>query len=294
MREEIRRYLDEHGATYTPDALRSGLLSAGYDPDEVSRALDEWASERALAGGHGDRRSFGMWSLLIYGGALAAVFLVMVLLIRTDVGLATLGAGVLLIFLLIAWAISALIGRWVVPRMGFSVALAIPLVLAAGLGGTCLAIMSGMTPPRPTPGTVELRIEPPLQFSGSGAAACFVEVDGRSSSFSAENLGTLDGRAVRLDVYNFAVTSGPTDSAEPAAGPDTPSVYISLNPVSGSEPGINYSTIVSTRLAFDTAADGRSGTVTFEGLALEGTEEPGAAPAGSISGAIAWTCEPRR
>jgi len=292
MRDEIRRYLDEHGATYTPDALRSGLLTAGYDPEEVSAALRVWESEHAQTVGKGDRGKFGTWSLLIYGGTLAAVFLVTVLLIETDVGLAVIGAVVLLVFLLVAWAISALLGRWVVPRVGWSLALLIPLVFAIGLGGTCLALMSGMTPQRPTSGTLELRIDPPLSFMGSGVAACFVELDGRSSSLSAD-LGTGDGGSVNVSVDNFQVTSEPAASPEPMTGPDAPLVFISFFPASETEPGSAYSTIFSSRLVFANAPDGQSGTITFEGLAPEPGGEPGVVPTDPISGTVNWTCEPR-
>ena len=291
MRDEIRRYLDEHGATYTSDALRSGLLTAGYDPDEVSAALLEWEAN-AQPVGQRDRGRFGTWSLLIYAVTLAAVFLVTVLLIETDVGLAVIGAVVLLAFLLIAWAISALLGRWVVPRVGWSVALLIPLVFALGLGGSCLALMSGMTPQRPTSGTLELRIDPPLSVTGSGIAACFVEVDGRSSSLSAD-LATQDGGRVNVSVDNFRVTSAPAQSPEPVTGPDAPLVYISFNPPSETEPGFSYSTIFSSRLLFTNAPDGQSGTITFEGLAPEPGGEPGVVPTDPISGTINWTCEPR-
>ena len=291
MRDEIRRYLDEHGATYTPDALRSGLLTAGYDPDEVSAALQEWEAEHAQSPGKRDRGSYGSWSLLIYAGTLAAVFLVTVFLFESDVGLAVIGAVVLLVFLLVAWAISALLGRWVVPRVGWSLALLIPLVFAIGLGGTCLALMSGMTPQRPTSGTLELRIDPPDNFMGSGVAACFVELDGRSSSLSAD-LAT-DGGTVNVSVDNFQVTSEPAASPEPVTGPDAPLVFISFFPASETDPGVAYSTIFSSRLVFANAPDGQSGTITFEGLAPEPGGEPGVVPTDPISGTINWTCEPR-
>ncbi|MEP6468133.1 MAG: hypothetical protein ABJC24_00015 [Chloroflexota bacterium] len=294
MKDEIRRYLEEHGATYTPDALRGGLLEAGYDPAEVDAALGTWATERAQAGGgQDDRRSFGKWSLLIYLGALLAVFLVTVPLNGTEPGLAVIAAVVLGVFLLIAWGVSSLLGRLLVPRVGL-LALVLPLAFALGLGGTCLAIMDGMTPERPTAGTVELRIEPPLSFTGSGTAACFVELDGRSSSLSAENLGEIEGRTVAVTVDNFAVTSQPIASPEPVSGPDAPSLFITLSPTSDTDRGFGYSTIFNTRLVFQSSTDGRSGTVTFEGLAPEPGGEPGVVPTDPISGTVTWTCEPRR
>jgi hypothetical protein len=140
---------------------------------------------------------------------------------------------------------------------------------------------------------VELRIDPPLSFTGSGAAACFVEPGGRSSSFHAENLGSFQGRTVSLSVDNFLVSSGPAASSESVIGPDAPSIFISFNPASETERGFGYTSTASSRLAFEDAADGLSGTVTFEGLAPEPGGEPGAIPTEPISGTISWTCEAR-
>jgi hypothetical protein len=298
MKDEIRRYLDEHGATYTPDALRGKLLEAGYEPADIDAALRQWAGERARAGGgERARESFRLWSLLIYLGAMVAVFLLTILMNGTEsVGVALIGLAVLAFFLLVGWAVSALLGRWIVPRAGLGVALVVPLVFALGLGGTCLAIMDGLTPPRPAQGTVELRIDPPLGLAGSGAADCFIELDGRASSIYAQNLGPLDGRTVELSVNGFQVISNPSATQEPVTGPDAPSLYIALHPASEAEPGSSFTSTVDSRLEFQNAADGRSGTVTFQNLAPEPVGEPGAEQpeiGDPISGTITWTCEVR-
>lgn len=302
MNDPIRDYLNANRDRFTPDALRRGLLDAGYDPAEVDAALSEWANQGAHPGDREeDQRSFRRWSLLIYVAALVAVVLLTVLMNGTEsTGLPLIGGAVLVLvfFMLVAGLVSNLFGGWLAPRTGLGVALLVPLIFALGLGGTCLTIMDGMSPPRPTSGTVELRIDPPLSFSGSGAAACFVELDGRSSSINAEDLGTLDGRRVGLSLDGFRVTSQPAASdAEPAQGPDAPSLFVTFSPTSETEPGFGYSTIFNSRLVFGNSADGRSGTVTFEGLAAEPGGEPGSEQpeiGDPMSGTLTWTCEARR
>ena len=63
MDPEIKRYLDAHGTTYTPEALRRGLLEAGYDPAEVDAALLTWHAPAANpATTVSDGRRFWPWA----------------------------------------------------------------------------------------------------------------------------------------------------------------------------------------------------------------------------------------
>ena len=67
MDPTIRRYLDEHGATYTPQALRKGLLDAGHDPAAVDAALAAFSSERsATSAGPRPARAY-VWSVFWIG-----------------------------------------------------------------------------------------------------------------------------------------------------------------------------------------------------------------------------------
>lgn len=295
MNPEIRRYLDEHAATYTTEALRRGLLDAGYDPVEVDGALRDREVERAGgSAGEEDRRTFRRWALWLHVGALVAMVVLVVLLNGTQAfGLALIGAVVLGLCLALGWAVSGLIGRALLPRTGLTVALVVPAISALGLSGTCLALMNAMTPTPPTPGSVELLIEPPLSFEGSGAASCYIQPEASGFSIFAENLGTLDGSVVSVSVDSFEAPADPNAPA-PAPGVEgTLNVYIALNPTSGSRPPAAYGTIFDTRLDLESSADGLSGTITFEGLTPEPVEGPDPEVTGRdpISGTVTWTCE---
>jgi hypothetical protein len=298
MKPEIEAYLREHGATYTSDALRKALIAAGHDPADVDAAIREWEGARAgeataAAAGTEDQRTFRNGALGVHVGALVAAFLIVIIQNGTDaLGIAVIGAVVLAIFLAVGLAISYLIGRALLPRTGAMVALVVPVISAFALGGTCLAIMDGMIPTPATPGFVELQIEPPLSFEGSGAANCFVHQDAAGVSLFAESLGTLDGRVVSVSVDSYAP---PDDQNAPAPAPEPGtdvSVYIALNSPSGSEMPIAYAPIFSSRLELDASDDRRSGTITFEGLAPEPTEGVDPVPSREpISGILTWACE---
>jgi hypothetical protein len=296
MKPEIEAYLREHGATYTSDALRKALIAAGHDPADVDAAISEWESTRAgeataAAGGTKDERTFRNGALGVHVGALVAAFLIVIIFNGTDaLGIAVIGAVVLAIFLAIGLAISYLIGRALLPRTGAMVALVVPVISAFALGGTCLAIMDGMIATPATPGLVELQIEPPLSFEGSGAANCYVQPDAAGVSLSAENLGTLDGRVVSVSVDSYADDPNvPAPAPEPGARANV-SMYIALNSTSESELPFAYAPIFSSRLEIDASPDRRFGTITFEGLAPEPTEGD-QVPGEPISGTLTWTCE---
>ncbi len=292
MNPEIKRYLDENGATYTPEALRKGLLDAGYDAAEVDVALREWDAERAARPDAVDRRTFGRWALWLHVAALVAmVVLLVVLRGPTAFGLAMIAAVVLGIALLIGWAISSLIGRALLPRTGPMIALIVPAISAVALGGSCFALMYGSIQPPPTAGTVQLKILAPRTFDGSGTAACYLGDGSPGFQITSEELGTVDGKGVAVYVYYYG-----SDPSVPSPADGT-TVSVNLNARSETGPFESFGTIFSTRLEVDVAADGLSGTVQFEGLALETLEAPEGAtpspPTETISGSVSWTCEPR-
>lgn len=294
MNPEIKRYLDEHGATYTPETLRKGLLDAGYDSAEVDTALRAWEAERAAPQPDAEgRRTFSRWALWLHVGALVAmVVLLVVLRGPTAIGLALIAAVVLGIALLIGWAISSLIGRVLLPRTGPMIALIVPAISAIALGGSCFALVYPSIQPPPTDGTVQLQILAPRTFDGSGTTACYLG-DGRSGvgQIISEEFGTLDGKSVGVNIYGIG-----SDPNVPSPAEGT-TLLVYLNPRSEADPPESFSPIFSTRLEVDVAADGLSGTVQFEGLASEPTQGPeGAtpsAPTETISGSVSWTCEPR-
>jgi hypothetical protein len=286
MNPEIKAYLDEHGATYTPEALRRALVDAGHDPATVDIALREWQANRA-GDDHRkqDRRTFGRWAFGLHLGALVAMFAVVVLLKGTTaIGLAVIAAVVLGIALLIGWAISSVIGRALLPHVGLVIALVVPLISALALGGTCVALMNASIPTPPTNGSMHLQILPPRTFDGTGVAACYVREGVRGVQINSQELGTLDGKAVMVDLAWYA-DGTPKDLS-------STSLSIFLNSNSETEPPESFSTVPSTRLEVDAAADGLSGTMQFEGLAPEPIERPaGELAPEPVSGSVSWACE---
>lgn len=282
MNPEIKRYLDEHGATYAPEALRRQLLEAGYDPAEVDTALQEWTAHGAGAQpDRADRRAFGWWAFGLHAGAPVALIALLVLLKGTSaIGMALLAAAVLAIPLLIGWLISSLIGRTLLPR-GLVVALVVPAISALALGGGCFAIMNASIQPPPLHGSGHLEILAPRAFEGSVASTCYLTAGG-VYGVDGQSIGTLDGKTVNVSLF----WSG---AAAVSGIPESLSIFMSTE--SETEPPESYSTIFSTHLEVDTAADRLSGTVQFEGLAAEPVGAPGVPLALPISGSFSWTCE---
>jgi hypothetical protein len=289
MNPEIRRYLDEHGATYTPEALREGLLDAGYDPVQVDTALLEWRTEpRGKSSRQRDRQTFGLWALGLHAGTLVATFAVLILLKGTTaIEIATIGAIILGILLLLGGTLTWLIGRAILPSTGVTIALIVPAISALVLGGSCFALMYGSIQPPPLAGSAHLQIMPPRTFDGSGSAACWVTDGGGTVLINADSIGTLDGKmvGVSLSVYGIGGATG----LIPASGTD---LSVFLNPKSDTGQPEGFGVIFSTTLEVDAAADGLSGTIQFEGLASEPLEGPGEQPtAEEISGSVSWNCE---
>jgi hypothetical protein len=298
MRPEIKRYLDENGARYTSESLRSALLQVGHEPAEVDAALQEWQSERAGAlVGEASRRRFRSWTIWLHLGALVVVFVLVILLDGAQpsaVFPAAIAAGVLAVLLFLGWAISSVIGRALLPRTGIAVALIVPLISALGLGGTCLAIMSGSPFGRPPPptvsGTMRLTVQPPMSFEGSGPAIC-QGTPGVSLSVFAENLGTLDGAIVNVSLDTLEQG---TDPNAPRASGTNQDVNLSITLARApDEPRFQgWFRTADTQLSLDAAADGLSGSIVFQDLGPVETGDPNA-PVGSqpISGSVSWTCQ---
>jgi hypothetical protein len=276
---DIRRYLDEHGATYTPEALRRGLLDAGYDPVEVDTALQEWqarASGPASIENRGGR--FWGWALGLHVAVLAVIGL-----LSFAIGSFAANWGLLVVLavvLLIGLGISGLVGRGVLQGRAMMVALVVPAISALLIGGSCLAIGGYYllrAPPRT--GGMEVHIDDPLSFDGSGTATC--QDFGKTSGFlvSAAGFPALDGSFLEVSIG--------------ASSPGVPDLSITLTTKSETLQPVGYSTIFSTQLELDASADGLSGTLRFEGLEPGvGEQAPGGDPTRDpISGIISWSCD---
>jgi hypothetical protein len=280
---EIERYLDEHGATYTPEALRKGLLDAGYDPSEVDAALSGWSPPGANGSTAEARRAFGRWAIWLHVGALAATFAVLVLLKGAEAaGTILLGVAVLAVVMLIGWAISSMIGRALLGG-GTTIALIVPAISAIALGGTCFALLNSAIQAPPQDGTIDLEILAPLNFEGSGAADCFLGEG--NVQLTSEDLGTLEGRLVFA--YITWYPEGDPGRPGPVGGTQ---ISISLGPNSETDSPRNWSMSPDTQVVLDASPDGRIGTAEFQDLAPE-VEHPDAPAAEPISGTVSWECE---
>jgi hypothetical protein len=290
MDPAIKRYLDEHGATYTPEALRRGLLDAGYDAVTVSAALKAWQTEQAAnLPGHVDRQTFSRWALRLHLAALVATFVVLLVLKGApNLGLIVLAAVVLGVTLIIGWAVSSFFGRMLLPRSGVGVALILPAISALALGGTCFALINASVGAPPRAGTVHLTILAPLAFEGSGPAECYVGGGRIGVDVNSRELGTHDGKAV--SVY-LSWSGAPDPTLSKPALDASVSVLLEPPPADGKLPE-SYSTIFSTQITVDAAPDALSGTMHFEGLVPEPTgKSPAESPLEPISGSVTWACE---
>lgn len=146
MDPAIKRYLDEHGATYTHEALRKGLLESGYEPGAVDAALAAFASERAAASaGRRPLRAY-VWSVF-WIGALSVLGLVSVLfgvnrnpdkvLVIGFFGAAMLGGYLVLGYVFAQWMSRRIVPRGAIGWVG-AIVLA-PIVLFLIVYGACAA-----------------------------------------------------------------------------------------------------------------------------------------------------------
>ncbi len=304
MDPRIADYIRANRRKYTREVIREQLIKAGHDPaaiDATWAALDAPDPDAVVGEGFWGR----FWLFLI--GLNLAVFLLVFLLtgMVNSVVLAVVLGIALAIGALIAWGIVVATGP---TKMGRTTAMAIggviPLIFALLIGGSCYALVGAIGPPPPPPnsGVMELRIGPPLEFQGSGAAYCQV-FEGATgfSVYPQQQLGTINGRPLHASVDSFPVHGGPEGGPAPAPAPGVEgspnlNMYISLQPRSESDPPQEWFIGQGTEIEIDASPDGLSGMVTFEALELVQFEapavpDPGVVNGGAISGTISWECE---
>ena len=273
MRPEIEAYLRENGAKYTTKALRQQLIHAGHEPAEVDAALQESEAARApqLAATTAMRSRFWLWVWGInVAGLVVATIWAFQASSRAYAGAVPIVLG---FFLLIGLGISGLIGRSMLGR-GVWVALIVPAVVTLLLTGTCMALFGPPSGLSSRSGTVELTIDGPLGFSGSGSAVC--EVYPTYVNVFANDVGPIGDRVV-------GVTIG-TGEANGSQGDALLGIDI-VNQSTGE--GSSYAQAL---FPMNGPSNGVSGTVTFEGLRKLLSESPIVDP-DLISGTVSWTCE---
>lgn len=312
MDQRIADFISANRGKYTREAIRQQLIDAGYSPERIDATwaiLDTPDPDEAAVAGE------GFWSrfFLFLIGLNVAVFL----LVALSTGMLAAGqgggfalAGVLGVTLgigaLISWGIVAAVGPEKLGRTSATVIGGlVPILFALLIGGSCFALVGSIGPPPPPPrdGSIELEIDPPTGFTGSGAAFCQIHENGTGFSiFTPEgSVGSINGRPLHVSVESFSdhgVPEGPGPAPAPAppGGGTVPnlSIYIFLAPRSGTDPAQEWFVSPETRLDIDLAPDGLSGTVTFDGMEPARFEEEPAAPGSeldTISGTVTWSCE---
>jgi hypothetical protein len=297
MDPRIADYIRQHRYRYTRDAIRQRLAEAGYEPPDIDAtwaALEAETSDSGTAGSPRFWRYFWGWVAATYLLAFVVVVIATGLLTRGGMTFAALVYAVALgIALLAAWGIVAAT-RPAQRSRGTALAIGgvIPLVFALLVGGSCYGLI-GTPPTPPRSGLMELHLEPPHAFEGSGAAICQA-VTGGGTGFGAraENLGMLGGSQVSASIDAFGGVPKAPDAPLPSGPFDQVSVYITLVPVSGNEPEAAYSNFAGSGLELDVSAAGLVGTVTFRELSPQPVGANGE-PAGqdSVSGSISWHCD---
>jgi hypothetical protein len=283
MNPKIDEYLRRNGAEYTTKALRSQLLKAGYEAGEVDAALQETEAARAprLAETKALRSQFWVVAWVVNFVVLVAVSA----LVSNNSPYAGATFIVLGIVMLLGLGISGIIGSAFLPGRGLLFALAVPVAVALILGGTCFAMMqpglgSSGSETKMYGGTMELGVDPPLAFSGSGSALCQVFPDG---SFSVTaSVGSIDGHEVNVSV---ASAIQPNGSVQGSTGERRVIVNISILNIPGD------ASTYGNEFSMQVAADGLSGTTSFAGLEKQNTGSGATFGPDSMDGTVSWTCD---
>jgi hypothetical protein len=288
MDPRIVDYIRDNRRRYTREAIFQQLIDAGYTPEAIQAtwaALETPDPDATVGEGFWSR----FWVYLI--GANVVVFLGVVLL----TGMHGSGGGPILAVILgialaigglIAWAIVAATGP---AKMGRGTALAvgtiIPLAFALLIGGSCYALVGGLGVggPAPLAGTMEITIEKPESFVGSGVASCSSQPD--SFGVFADEVGRLDGRPINVSIDVRTAEAGELLS---------PNLTIYLLSDSPAQQEIGYTSSANSRVVVDPAAGPFAGSLTFTDLEPVEPVDPSASPpmeGGSISGSITWECQ---
>lgn len=300
MDPRIADFIRANRKRYTREAIRQQLVEAGHDPAEIDAtwaALDAPDPDETAGEGF-----WGRFAIFLVG-LNVAVFLVVVLLTGMLGNIAQ-GGFVLVAIFAVVLTIGAIMAYGIVAATGpanmgrttaLSIGAIIPLAFALLIGGSCYALVGSIGPPPPPAarGVMELHIDPPMSFDGTGPATCQAYSEGAGFSVFGESLGTIEGRMVTASFESYGLPVGPEGGPAPAPAPGANAnlnLFVSLHAGSEADPPRDWFVIPGSQVDVDEAADVLSGTVTFDGLG----RPPDAAEGGAedaISGSLSWTCE---
>jgi hypothetical protein len=285
MDQRIADFIRDNRREYTREAITQQLIDAGYQREAIEAtwaALDTPDPDDTAGEGF-----WGRFFLMLIGVNLAILVVVGLgtgsFASPERIGLIGVLAVALGIGALIAWGLVAAIGP---SRMGRTSAtvfgLGIPLVIALLIGGSCYALVSSLGPP-PHSGTLELEVDAPSSFAGSGPGTCTVGQSGGGFSIFGQPSETP---FVTVFVDNYSPTGGiPSGVVE--------SLSISIGG-SEAEPPDSWSTygVGAPELESEVSREGLEGRVTFTDLPADaaGPEFEGPTPE-PISGTVTWNCD---
>jgi hypothetical protein len=292
----IADYINANRTRFTDAAIRQRLLDAGYRAEDIDAT---WA---ALEAPDPDRhigpifwRCFWIWVAVTYIGVFLLVAVPTGMLAEGGVFIGGVFAFFLVVALLISWAIVAAVRpSHQSPPVALAIGATVPLLFLFLVAGSCYALVGSFGPP-PEParrGTIDLEIEPPLEFRGAGSALCQAYPEASGYSVYSSELGTIDGRTVTASLDVLYPAADPNAPAPVPAEGGGPNLFINITPEGGTGP-VGYSSTPSSQLDLEATEDGSSGTLEFEGLEGPAFPEDGGDPTdvGQISGRLSWSCD---
>jgi hypothetical protein len=290
MDPRIADYIRANRKKFTHQAITDQLVAAGHDRAEVERT---WAALEApdpdAVAGEG---FWGRFALIVVGINVGVLLLVGLLsgafqqLAQGTVLFLVIFGVILAIGALISWGIVAATGPTKMgPRTAMIIGIAIPLVVALLIGGSCFALIgglgAGLSGP-PINGTMQVELGAPLDLMEELPATCQAEGPDPTAGWSVyANMAYEDGTFLDVSINSFPLQPG---------GPPQPSVYVSvMRPNEPERPLAWSSDAPGSGADLGDDAGFLQGTLSFDALTpmqdeFGNVDEP-------LSGEITWTCQ---
>jgi hypothetical protein len=290
MDPRIADYIRANRKKFTRQAITDQLVAAGHDRAEVERT---WAALEApdpdAVAGEG---FWGRFALIVIGINVAV--LVVIGLLTGALQNAAAGGLIFLVIFAIILGIGALISWGIVAATGPSklspttalvIGIAIPLVVALLLGGSCFALIGGLggggsfTPVAPSqPGVLTISVTGAFELDTTVEATCqpFGETPGEGFAISGFTQDS-EGRELTVDVSAHLTPGAALDAV----------VHIGRDPASP-ERGAFWSEDGPPADVADEAVEFAEGRVEF--AELQGFSNETGEATEPLSGEVAWTC----